>query len=67
MSIPVEPKKDGLVKTAEMKNHGQELIIMIKQYLIYSCRPCLSGSTLLQEKTTKYFMEVIINENKTFD
>ena len=25
MSIPVEPKKDGLVKTAEMKNHGQEL------------------------------------------
>lgn len=25
MSIPVEPKKDGLGKTAEMKNHGQEL------------------------------------------
>lgn len=25
MSIPVEPKKDGLGKTTEMKNHGQEL------------------------------------------
>ena len=25
MSIPVEPKKDGLGKTAETKNHGQEL------------------------------------------
>lgn len=25
MSIPVEPKKDVLGKTAEMKNHGQEL------------------------------------------
>ncbi len=25
MSIPVEPKKDGLGKSAETKNHGQEL------------------------------------------